>query len=214
MADSPHLVEHQRLNLTVVSAQGVHALRTQVHEQATAGERLIVLWPMDQLRLFPVRPGQLVVIEHSRPGDAYYTREMFLEAASTEEPPTLVLTPLGEWQRVQRRQAPRVDVTPRRISAQRLIADGTRHAFDARPTDLSVGGVRFVSSIELAVNDEVALVFGGAEGSLRVDVHVSVVRVQRVGTDWAVACRFVESDVAVRDALLELLLAVIRTGRD
>ncbi|GAC1325431.1 MAG: hypothetical protein NVSMB2_24030 [Chloroflexota bacterium] len=214
MADSPQLVEHQRLNLTIVSGQGVHALRTQVHGQATAGERLVVLWPMDQLRLFPVRAGQLVIIEHSRPGDAHYTREMFLEAASTEEPPTLVLTPHGEWQRVQRRQAPRIEVTPRPVSAQHVISDGTRHAFDARPTDLSVGGVRFVSSLQLAVNDDVFLTFGGLDASLRITVHVSVVRVQRAATEWDIACRFVESDVGVRDALLELLLVVIRTGRD
>ena len=43
----------------------MHALRTQVHGQAPEGERLVVLWPMEQLRLFPIRAGQVVLIEHS-----------------------------------------------------------------------------------------------------------------------------------------------------
>src|SRR5260370_24456707 len=128
-AGPPELTPHQRLDLRVVSDDGLHALRTQLQQVDPATGRLIVIWPTEQLRLFRIEPGQAVVVELSRPSDALYKLETLVESATTEEPPRLVLRPVDEWQRVQRRGAIRhpVDVPP--SQAYRGLPRGSRAPF-------------------------------------------------------------------------------------
>src|SRR6266849_3536584 len=57
-AGPPELTPHQRLDLRVVSDDGVHALRTQLEQVDPATGRLIVIWPTEQLRLFRLGPGR------------------------------------------------------------------------------------------------------------------------------------------------------------
>src|SRR5260370_24121575 len=131
-AGPPELTPHQRLDLRVVSDDGVHALRTQLQQVDPATGRLIVIWPTEQLRLFRLGPGQAVVVEFTRPGDALYKLETLVESATTEEPPRLVLRPVDEWQRVQRRDAIRHPVDIRPSQAHRVTARRARPAASAR----------------------------------------------------------------------------------
>jgi c-di-GMP-binding flagellar brake protein YcgR len=207
----PDLRPRQRLDLRVVSDDGVHALRTQLERVDPPTGRLIVDWPTEHLRLFPLRPGQLVVVEHSHPGDALYTRETLLESASTEEPPRLVLRPIGHWQRVQRRQALRhpVEMRPSRVA---LVRPGTEpRSFKAVISDLSAGGMRLAATTPLEMGDELELSFGTPSGGAELRLRVTVVRVADPhATDhqvWDIGCQFVEPSPVEREQIVQFILA-------
>ncbi len=209
-AGAPELTPHQRLDLRVVSDDGVHALRTQLEQVDTATSRLVVIWPTEQLRLFPLRPGQAVVVELSRPGDALYRLETLVESATTEEPPRLVLRPVDEWQRVQRRDAVRHPVDIRPSQAQRVTAGGERQPFSAVIVDLSTGGMRMATTTELDMFDQVEMVFGTPSGGAELRLRVTVVRVAppRSAADaWEIGCQFVEPSAVEREQIVQFILA-------
>jgi len=154
-AGAPELAPRQQLDLRIASDDGVHSLRTHVEYFDRASGRLRVGWPTDRLRLFPLMPGQLVMVEVARPGDALYNIEMLIESATTEEPPSLILRPDGPWQRVQRRRALRHPVDMRPTSALQLRGTSREPvAFSAIISDLSAGGLRLATVTELQVSDE------------------------------------------------------------
>ena len=209
-AGAPELTPHQRLDLRVVSDDGVHALRTQLEQVDTATSRLVVIWPTEQLRLFPLRPGQAVVVELSRPGDALYRLETLVESATTEEPPRLVLRPVDEWQRVQRRDAVRHPVDIRPSQAQRVTAGGERQPFSAVIVDLSTGGMRMATTTELDMFDQVEMVFGTPSGGAELRLRVTVVRVAppRSAADaWEIGCQFIEPSAVEREQIVQFILA-------
>ena len=210
MAGGPELTRDEWIDLGVVGETGVHTLRTQVQRVDGAARQLVVAWPTEHLRLFPLKPGQLVLIEVSKPMDALYTLEALVASASTEEPPTLVLRAEGEWNRVQRRQAIRhlVDMRPSRALRLREHAEPT--PFSALLSDLSAGGLRLSTSAQLDVGDQLELAFitpsGGAELRLRVRVLRAVP--PRTGRGvWEYGCEFVEPSLAEREQIVQFILA-------
>ncbi len=209
-AGAPELTPHQRLDLRVVSDDGVHALRTQLEQVDTATSRLVVIWPTEQLRLFPLRPGQAVVVELSRPGDALYRLETLVESATTEEPPRLVLRPVDDWQRVQRRDAVRHPVDIRPSQAQRILAGGERQPFSAVIVDLSTGGMRMATMTELEMFDQLEMVFGTPSGGAELRLRVTVVRVappRSMDDAWEIGCQFVEPSTVEREQIVQFILA-------
>jgi len=209
-AGAPELTPHQRLDLRVVSDDGVHALRTQLEQVDTATSRLVVIWPTEQLRLFPLRPGQAVVVELSRPGDALYRLETLVESATTEEPPRLVLRPVDEWQRVQRRDAVRHPVDIRPSQAHRVTAGGERQPFSAVIVDLSTGGMRMATMTELEMFDQLEMVFGTPSGGAELRLRVTVVRVappRSMDDAWEIGCQFVEPSTVEREQIVQFILA-------
>src|SRR5882672_880286 len=210
-AGAPELTPHQRLDLRVVSDDGVHALRTQLEQIDAATGRLIVIWPTEQLRLFRVRPGQTVVVELSRPGDALYKLETLVESATTEEPPRLVLRPVDEWQRVQRRDAVRHPVDIRPSQAHRVLPGGSREPFSAVLVDLSTSGMRMVTTTALDMFDQLEMVFGTPSGGAELRLRVTVVRVAppraAVHDAWEFGCQFVEPSAVEREHIVQFILA-------
>jgi c-di-GMP-binding flagellar brake protein YcgR len=219
-ADVPELRPGQRVDLHIVSDSGVHALRTSFERLDALSGRMVVAWPTEHLRLFPLRPGQHVLVEHSRPEDALYTCETLLESASTEEPPRLVLRPLGEWQRVQRRQTARHPVDMRPSQAARLLPNGDRASFSASLSDLSAGGLRLLASIELHVDDQLELAFGTPSGGAELRLRLTVVRVSSPPASsqpvWDVGCQFVEPSEREREQIVQFIVtqqsAIARAG--
>ena len=210
-AGAPELTARQRLDLRIVSVDGVHALRTQLEQVDTTTGRLVVIWPTEQMRLFALRPGQAVVVELSRPGDALYTRETLIESATTEEPPRLVLRPVGAWQRVQRRDAVRHPVDIRPSHSQRVLPRGERQLLSTVIGNLSAGGMRMATTTELEIGDQLELAFGTPSGGAELRLRVTVVRVappRSVGHDaWDVGCQFVETSPGEREQIVQFILA-------
>jgi c-di-GMP-binding flagellar brake protein YcgR len=208
--EAPELTPHQRLDLRIVSTDGVHALRTQLEQVETATGRLVVIWPTEQLRLFRLRPGQAVVVELSRPGDALYRLETLVESATTEEPPRLVLRPVDDWQRVQRRDAVRHPVDIRPNQAVRILAGGDRQPFSTVIVDLSTGGMRMATTTELEMFDQLEMLFGTPSGGAELRLRMTVVRVappRSVDDGWEIGCQFVEPSAGEREQIVEFILA-------
>ena len=208
---APELTPHQRLDLRVTSDDGVHALRTQLEHFDSATNRLVVIWPTEQLRLFRIGPGQAVLVEFSRPGDALYKLETLVESATTEEPPRLVLRPVDEWQRVQRRDAVRHPVDIRPSQAKRVLPGGERQPFSAVIIDLSTSGMRMVTPAALDMFDQLEMTFGTPSGGAELRLRVNVVRIappRSVGHDaWEIGCQFVEPSATEREHIVQFILA-------
>jgi c-di-GMP-binding flagellar brake protein YcgR len=207
-ASAPELAPRQPLDLRVVSDDGVHSLRTQMEYFDRASGRLRVGWPTDRLRLFPLMPGQLVVVEIARPGDALYTLEALIESATTEEPPSLVLRPDGPWQRVQRRRAARHPVDMRPTSALLLRGSPVEPVpFSATISDLSAGGLRLSTATELHVGDQLELAFGTPSGGAELRLRVTVARASPAQDAWDIGCQFVEPSATEREQIVQFILA-------
>jgi c-di-GMP-binding flagellar brake protein YcgR len=206
-AGFPRLEPDERLDLRVVSVDGVHALRAELRTVEPGTQRLVVSWPTERLRLFPLKAGQVVVVEISRPGDALYRQETLLESATTEEPPRLTLRPTGEWHRVQRRQAPRQPVDMRPSRAVRMLSTGDHQPFTAVMSDLSPGGLRLSTSAELVVDDQLELAFGTPSGGAELRLRVIVVRVaERRAGEYEVGCEFVERSPSERAQIVQFIV--------
>jgi c-di-GMP-binding flagellar brake protein YcgR len=201
----PDIAVGARLDLRFTTDSGAHALRTTLERRE--GDRLVVSWPMEHLRLYPLRAGQIIVVELARPDDALYSIEVVLESASTEEPPSLTLRCMGEWQRVQRRQTHRFPIEMHASEAMRFAADGDRVGFDAVILDLSTGGMRVRSGSELTPGDELDLVFGTPSGGAQLRLRVHVLRVSKDGRRWEAGCQFVESSQHEREQIVQFILA-------
>jgi c-di-GMP-binding flagellar brake protein YcgR len=211
VAGAPELTPHQRLDLRVASADGVHALRTRLHKVDSATGRLIVSWPTEQLRLFRIGAGQAVLVEVTRPGDALYKLEALVESATTEEPPLLVLRPVDAWQRVQRRDAIRHPVEIRPSQAHRVLSGGQREPFSAVIVDLSTSGIRMATTTALDMFDQLEMVFSTPSGGAELRLRVTVVRIappRAAGHDaWELGCQFVEPSAVERDHIVQFILA-------
>jgi c-di-GMP-binding flagellar brake protein YcgR len=201
----PDLAVAARLDLLFTTDSGAHALRTTLERHD--GKRLVVAWPVEHLRLYPLRAGQMIVVEVTRADDALYSIETVLESASTEEPPSLALRCSGDWQRVQRRQTHRFPVEMRASEAMRFAADGDRLAFQAEILDLSTGGMRVRSGTELTAGDELDLVFGTPSGGAQLRLRVNVLRVSKMDGNWEAGCQFVESSQHERGQIVQFILA-------
>ena len=168
-------------------------------------------WPTEHLRLFPMRAGQHVVIEVTRPDEGLYSVESVLESASTEEPPHLVLRLTEQWRHRQRRDVHRHSLDMRPNEATRFAVDGDRIPFDAVILDLSSGGMRVQSRAELTVGDELELTFGTPSGGAQLRLRVHVLRVSEpsaaVSDAWEAGCQFVESSRGERDQIVQFILA-------
>src|SRR5712691_3961340 len=207
-AGFPWLEPDERVDLRVVSDDGVHALRAELKNVEPTTQRLVVSWPTERLRLFALKAGQMVVVEISRPSDALYRQETLLESATTEEPPRLVLRPTGGWHRVQRRQAPRQPVDMRPTRAWRQLSTGDHQPFTAVISDLSPGGLRLATTAELVVDDQLELAFGTPSGGAELRLRVTVVRVaERRAGEFDVGCEFVERSPTERDQIVQFIFA-------
>ncbi len=209
-AGPPELTPHQRLDLRIVSDDGVHALRTHLQYFDSATNRLVVIWPTEQLRLFRLGPGQAVVVEFSRPGDALYKLETLVESATTEEPPRLVLRPVDDWQRVQRRDAVRHPVDIRPSQAHRVLPGGELEPFSAVIVDLSTSGMRMTTTTALDMFDQLEIAFGTPSGGAELRLRVNVVRIAppRSAADaWEIGCQFVEPSAVEREQIVQFILA-------
>jgi c-di-GMP-binding flagellar brake protein YcgR len=210
------LAPGQPLDLRIATAAGEHALHTYVVAHHAGSSRLILNWPTEGTRLFPLRAGQELTVELSREGDAHYSVEGRLESASMEEPPRLTLRLEGEWQRVQRREAHRHAVEMHATQATRYSVEGERESFDAIIRDLSTGGMRVHSKSELTVGDELELMFGTPSGGAQLSLRVHVLRVVGATEGWDAGCQFVESSSSEREQIVHFILAqqnaVTRSG--
>jgi c-di-GMP-binding flagellar brake protein YcgR len=209
---APELTPRQRVDLRVASDDGVHSLRTHLDRVDRATGRMRVGWPNEHMRLFPLMPGQLVMVEVTRPGDGLYALETLIESASMEEPPTLILRPDGPWQRVQRRRAERYVIDMRPSYALLLRAETERPtSFSAVLADLSAGGMRLNTAIELHVGDQVELGFGTPSGGAELRLRVNVVRVARLPGHapdaWEAGCQYVEPSATDREQIVQFILA-------
>jgi c-di-GMP-binding flagellar brake protein YcgR len=210
MAGAPELARDDWIDLGIVGDSGVHTLRTQVQRVDESSGRLVVSWPTEQMRLFPLRPGQLVLVEVSRPLDALYTLETLVESASTEEPPTLVLRADRDWNRVQRRQAVRHAVDMRPSRAMRLRGHAEATPLSGLISDLSAGGLRLSTSTELQVGDLLEFVFSTPSGGAELRLKVNVLRAvpPRGGRGvWDYGCQFVEPSATEREQIVQFILA-------
>lgn len=209
-AEGPDLAPHQRLDLRIVRDDGVHALRTQLEHLDPATGRLEVIWPTEQMRLFGLRPGQPVKVELSRLGDALYTRETVIESATTAQPPRLILRPVDDWQRVQRRDAVRHPVEIGPSQAQRILPGGGRRLFSALIIDLSTGGLRLTTKAELEMFDHLELTFGTPSGGSELRLRVTVVRAappRSIDDAWEIGCQLIEPSAIERAQIVEFILA-------
>jgi c-di-GMP-binding flagellar brake protein YcgR len=197
----------QRLDLRIATAAGEHALHSYVARHEVAAGRLLVSWPTEGMRLFPLRAGQRLTIELVRPGDALYSMDCQLESASMEEPPMLTLRLLSDWHRVQRREAHRHPIEMRATQATRFSAEGERESFDALIRDLSTGGMRVHSRSELTLGDELELMFGTPSGGAQLRLRVHVLRVVPRDAGWDAGCQFVESSLGEREQIVHFILA-------
>ena len=153
-------------------------------------------------------PGQLVMVEVARPGDALYSIETLIESATTEEPPSLILRPDGPWQRVQRRRAVRHPVDMRPTSALQLRGTSFEPvAFSAIISDLSAGGLRLATVTELQVGDQLELAFGTPSGGAELRLRLTVVRAARGHDGWDIGCQFVEPSATEREQIVQFILA-------
>jgi len=202
MAGAPELAPQQPVNLRVSTADGVHALHTEVHRVDLQSGRVAVGWPMANRRLFPITAGQVLMVEFS-PGDALYRREVLVESATTEEPPTLVLLPISDWQRLQRRQAARYSVELRPTTAARLLPTGEAQPFEATMRDVSTSGIRLATTVDLQIGDVIELSFGTPSGGAELWLRVSVVRT--AGSE--VGCQFLEPSAAERERIVQFIFA-------
>ena len=207
---APELAPGQRLVLRVASDNGVHSLPSQLDHSDRSSGRLRVGWPTERLRLFPLMPGQLVLVELAQAADALYTLEALIESASTEEPPSLILRPDGPWQRVQRRRAMRLSVDMRQTFASLVRTGSTRLPFDAVITDLSAGGLRLATAQELHPGEQLELGFGTPSGGAELRLRVTVLRAvpPAEGTaPWDVGCQFIEPSASEREQIVQFILA-------
>jgi c-di-GMP-binding flagellar brake protein YcgR len=210
-AGAPELAPSQQLDLRIAGDDGVHALRSELAHVEPATGRLVVNWPTEKSLLFPLRPGQTVMVEISRPGDALYLRETTIESATPEEPPRIVLRPVDDWQRVQRRDAIRHPCEIRPSLAQRVLPNGERQSFAVTIADLSTGGMRMATPTELTMFDQLELGFQTPSGGAELRLHMSVVRVappHGVGQlGWEIGCKFVEPSAVEREHIVRFILA-------
>jgi c-di-GMP-binding flagellar brake protein YcgR len=207
----PDLALRQRLDLRIASDDGEHALRTVLEHVDAGQQRLVVAWPTEHLRLFPMRAGQHIIVELTRPDEGLYSVESVLQSASTEEPPHLVLRLTAPWQHLQRRDVHRHALDMRPSEATRFAVDGDRVPFDAVILDLSSGGMRVQSRSELTVDDELELTFGTPSGGAQLRLRVHVLRVSppsaAVSDAWEAGCQFVESSQNEREQIVQFILA-------
>jgi c-di-GMP-binding flagellar brake protein YcgR len=185
MTHDPSLAVGQAVELGLATADGDRRFRCSVQAHEPTTDRIVVSWPQDGPRLLPVRPGQRLTIELSRAGDAFYTRDTLLDSASTEEPPELALLPTGPWRRYQRRQSSRRSVELRPARAARLLEDGGSMSAQVSVADLSAGGMRVQSNLELSVGDQLELAFAFPGGGAELWLRVLVVRVDRTAPGGA-----------------------------
>jgi c-di-GMP-binding flagellar brake protein YcgR len=206
--NAPALRAGDSVSLRVKTDAGVHSLRSAI--EWTDNNRVCVAWPTPDARLFPLHAGQRVTVEVSHAGDALYILDTLLESASTEEPPQLVLKATSDWQRLQRRRTLRYAIDMRPTAALLRRASGETQGLSAIITDLSSGGLRLLSDVEVAPSDTVELAFatpsGGAELRLRVNV-LRVTPVTRTRPLWEAGCEFVEPQAAERDQIVQFILA-------
>ena len=207
----PELAPRQQLDLRIATRDGLHALRTHLEWSEARSGRLCVDWPTPGSRLFPLHAGQAITVELSRPGEGLYALETLLESASTEEPPYLVLRPLGEWQHLERRESLRhpVDIHP--STALRLREAGAPEPFVASMGDLSSGGLRLRTATELQPGERIELTFVTPSGGAELRTRVCVVRVtptRHAGrAAFEVGCQFVEPSAAEREQIVHFILA-------
>ncbi len=203
----PELDPGQQIDLRIASQSGEHTLHTFVVRHDARAARLVVDWPTEQLRLFPLRPGQKLSVELPRTADALYSIEARLDSASTEEPPQLTLRLLDDWHRVQRREAHRHPVEMHATQATRFSIEGDREPLDALILDLSTGGLRVEARSELTVGDELELMFGTPSGGAQLRLRVHVLRVEQREHAWQAGCQFVESSQSEREQIVHFILA-------
>jgi c-di-GMP-binding flagellar brake protein YcgR len=200
----PDLEPRQQLDLRIVTGAGEHLLRTLVVRHERAANRLLVDWPADNMRLFPMRPGQRIVVELTRIADALYSVEAVLEGATMEEPPHLTLRLSGDWQRVQRRSTLRHLVNMRPTECVRFATEGEREEIDVHIVDLSTGGMRLESRTPLTVGDELEMTFGTPSGGASLRLRMTVLR---VGDGMEAGCQFLESSEQEREQIVHFILA-------
>jgi c-di-GMP-binding flagellar brake protein YcgR len=185
-------------------------LPTRIEDEDGSGQWLTVAWPTDHGRLVYVRLGQTIELAASAPGDALYSSHAKISAARNAAVPLLDLEVLGDWRRLQRREAVRISVSIRPRLAERIIGD-SRKPFRAGISNISATGLQVRSHEELRIGDHVMLAFVLPDGVKELTLESVVRRVdilQHVTPQvWQAGCQFVTIDAAQSEQIVQFIFA-------
>jgi c-di-GMP-binding flagellar brake protein YcgR len=185
-------------------------LPTRIEDEDGSGLRLTVAWPTDRRELVYIRLGETIDLAASLPGDALYSTQVKIAAARQANVPLLDLEVQGEWKRLQRRQAVRVNVgiRPRLMEKVTPVA---RKPLRASITNISATGVQVQVPEELYVGDRIALAFqlreNAPELSLEGDVRRVEVLEQGSMRVWRPGCQFVDVQPAQSEQIIQFIFA-------
>jgi c-di-GMP-binding flagellar brake protein YcgR len=156
-------------------------------EDSTQADTLVVAWPMDrERRLLPLKVGDTLELAGSAQ-DALYSATVRVTRTVQEKVPLLQVQLIGEWQRIQRREAVRMPVAIRPRLATRVVGD-EEQPLRVGITNISAAGVQLRSLDELRLGDQLQLAFQLNERELH--VQATVKRVQLIEKVFQAGCAF------------------------
>jgi c-di-GMP-binding flagellar brake protein YcgR len=206
---SPPLTIGTRVEVGIsVPGQDTQWLPTRIEDEDGTGLRLTVAWPTHRGRLVYVRLGETMQLAASLPGDALYSTRVKIAAARQANVPLLDLEVEGEWKRLQRREAVRVNVSVRPRVADKATG-ATRKALRAAITNISATGIKVQARDELRVGDRIALTFRLTEGGPELALEADVRRIEILdeGRIWQAACHFVDIQPAQSEQIVQFIFA-------
>lgn len=185
-------------------------LATRVEDEDGSGLRLTVAWPTDRARLVYVRLGESLQLAACLPGDALYSTRARIAAARTGNVPLLDLEVEGDWQRLQRRDAVRVNVSIRPRTVER-VTPAMRKPLRAGIANISGTGVRIQTHEELHVGERLALVFQLHERHSELSLEAEVRRVEVVEQgslrQWRAGCQFLDIQPSQSEQIVQFIFA-------
>jgi len=183
--------------------------RTRVEDFTPDGQRVVVGWPMVQLAYVSVHRGDLVYLGATIPDDALYVVPCEVVATVLEPQARLVLAPVGNWERMQRREHCRVAVT---IAPQEILllpAEGEPQPLRGLIVNLSASGVRLRLSQPLRPGDRLALRFALPNATQPIGAVAVVRRVAPLEhadpPRWDHGCQFERLDRRTEDVIVRFV---------
>lgn len=178
-------------------------LPTRLEDQSGDGQ-LTIAWPTDRDRyLAQIDPGQTVQVMVAARQDAMYVAQCIVDATDNSAVPLVRLTPHGEWERLQRRNAVRTSVAVRPRIAQCLYGEA-RRTLRLGVTNVSATGVQVRSQDELRRGDLLELAF---ELDGEIEVRARVCRVYRNERIWSAGCEFEDMNEKLARRIVQFIFA-------
>lgn len=183
--------------------------RTRVEDFSADGSHIVVGWPMVQLAYVSVHRDDLVYLGTTVRDDALYVVPCAVVATQLEPQARLLLTPVGPWQRMQRREHCRIPLTLTPTELLFLPASGEPQPLKGTIMDLSAGGIRLRLPQSLRVGDRLALRFtlpGQPQPISAVAVVRRIAPVEHSDPPrWDHGCQFERLDRRTEDAIVRFV---------